>query len=566
MAVVGATAGITAWLVKPVLDDIFINKDVWKLQMVPVALLALYFTKGVCRYAQSYVMRWVGEKAILQMRVDFMANLQYRALAFFDQNSTGRLMAMVTSDVGNMQQAIPALIQMARTVFTLLGLLFVLFFRDWKLALLAVVVFPLAAYPLRRIGVLIRSYSRRSQERVGDLSNVLQEAFSGIEVVKSFRSEQREISRFRNSAEHLLGLGMKHARLNEATAPMIEFVGAIGAALIIWYGGRQVLTGAATPGEFFSFLAALFMLYDPLKRTGMLGNQMQTAIASAERVFAVMDQPLAGCECGGTLVLDRDIRDVTLEDVHFHYVEDKDEVLRGVSLVARRGQIVALVGLSGGGKSTVLKLLPRFYDPQSGAVRINGTDVREYTLESLRDAIALVTQDTFLFNDTVRANILVGRLEADEESVVAAAKAAHAHEFIAALPQGYDTVVGERGDLLSGGQRQRIAIARAILKDAPILLLDEATSALDSASEKAVQAALETLMKGRTSFVIAHRLATVRHADQIHVIQDGVVVESGNHEVLLARGGEYARFCRLQFAGEKQPGSPAALPAAPPEP
>ncbi|HSH69376.1 MAG TPA: ABC transporter ATP-binding protein, partial [Deferrisomatales bacterium] len=460
-----------------------------------------------------------------------------------------------------------ALIQMARTVFTVLGLLFVLFFRDWKLALLAVVVFPLAAYPLRRIGVLIRSYSKRSQERVGDLSNVLQETFSGIEVVKSFRSEQREISRFRHSAEHLFRLGMKHARVNEATAPMMEFVGAIGAALIIWYGGRQVLSGASTPGEFFSFLTALFMLYDPLKRTGMLGNQVQVAIASAERVFAVMDQPMAGSECGGPLALDRDIRDVTLEDVRFRYVEDKDEVLRGVSLGAERGQMVALVGLSGGGKSTVLKLLPRFYDPRAGVVRINGTDIREYTLETLRDAIALVTQDTFLFNDTVRANILVGRSDADDAAVRAAAEAAYAREFIEALPDGYDTVVGERGDLLSGGQRQRIAIARAILKDAPILLLDEATSALDSASEKAVQAALDTLMKGRTSFVIAHRLATVRHADQIHVIQNGVVVESGTHDDLLARGGEYARFCALQFAGEQRdPGGPGPLPEDMPPP
>jgi len=565
MAVVGATAGITAWLVKPVLDDIFINKDVWKLQMVPLGLLALYFAKGVCRYVQSYLMRWVGERVVLQMREDFVRNLMSRELAFFDRHSTGHLMAMVTSDVGSMYQAIPNLIQVLRTLFTVAGLLVVLVMRDLQLALLALVAFPFAAYPLRRIAVLLRSYAKRSQQQVGDLSNVMQETFSGVQVVKSFRSEGREIGRFRATAERLFGLGMKVARVNEVTAPMMEFVGAVGAALIIWYGGRAVLQGTSTPGEFFSFLTALFMLYDPLKRAGTLGNGIQMAMASAERVFAVMDRPVAACERGGALVLEGPVRDVTFEAVHFRYGDGQEEVLKGVSLRAQRGQMVALVGLSGGGKSTVLKLLPRFYDVTSGAVRINGTDVREFTLESLRGAISLVTQDTFLFNDTIRANILLGRPDAGEDAVRAAAAAAHAHAFIQALPQGYDTVVGERGDLLSGGQRQRIAIARAILKDAPILLLDEATSALDSTSEQAVQAALDALMEGRTSFVIAHRLATVRHADCIHVLEDGVVVEAGNHAELLAREGAYAHFCRLQFAGDKGTDGAARFPEAPPE-
>ncbi|MDF1554270.1 MAG: ABC transporter transmembrane domain-containing protein [Deferrisomatales bacterium] len=553
MAVVGSTAGATAWLVKPVLDEIFIQHDVIKLQIMPFLILGLYAVKGAARYAQSFIMRWIGERVILQMREDVMANFQRRDVAFFDRHTTGPLMNLALGDVGQMYAAIPSLIQMLRSGFTVAGLLFVLFFRDWQLALLALVVFPLAAYPVRRIGILLRSYARRSQEESGALLGIIQEAFSGIEIVKTFRAEEREIGRFRASGERLFRIGMKRARLHEVTAPMMEFLGAVGAALIIWYGGNQVLTGTSTPGEFFSFLAALFMLYDPLKRSGNLINAVQTALASADRVFGMLDSPIGGSEVDGPRTLGGDVEEVRFDGVVFCYDETKGEVLKGIDLMSRQGQMVALVGLSGGGKSTILRLLPRFYDPQAGSISINGVDIREYTVASLRDAIALVTQDTFLFNDTVRANILVGRADADDAAVRAAAEAAHAREFIETLPDGYDTVVGERGDLLSGGQRQRIAIARAILKDAPILLLDEATSALDSASEKAVQAALDTLMKGRTSFVIAHRLATVRHADQIHVIQDGMVVESGTHDDLLARDGEYARFCALQFAGERVP-------------
>ncbi|MDW7711967.1 MAG: ABC transporter transmembrane domain-containing protein [Deferrisomatales bacterium] len=550
MAVVGATAGITAWLVKPVMDDIFIHHDAWKLKVLPLVVLALYLVKGGCRYLQSYLMRWVGETVVLRMRSDLLTSLQRRDLAFYDRHSTGALIARVTNDVGAMQRAIPDLIQLLRQVFTVLGLMVVLFLRDWKLALVGIAVFPLAAYPVRRISVLMRQYARRGQERIGEIANVLQESFSGIEVVKTFRCEALQGARFDREAERLRAVQLKSARVNEATAPLMEFLGAVGAASIMWYGGSQVLAGTTTPGNFFSFLTALFLLYDPLKRAGSLNNSFQQALAAAERVFGVMDLPPAPCEIGGTAELQHPVEEVSFEEVRFAYDPAKGEVLRGVSFRARQGQVVALVGPSGGGKSTVLKLLPRFYDPTEGVIRINGVDLREYTVESLRGAVAVVTQDTFLFNDTVRRNLLVGRPGATGDQVEAAARAARAHEFIQALPQGYETPVGERGDLLSGGQKQRLAIARALLKDAPILILDEATSALDSESERDVQAALETLMRNRTTFVIAHRLATVRHADLILVLRDGHVVERGAHGELLALGGEYAGLCRMQLGGE----------------
>ncbi len=550
MGVVGATAGVSAWLVKPVLDEIFIHKDAGKLLVLPLAVLALYLIKGVCRYLQSFTMRWVGETVVLRMRTDLVEKLQFRELAFFDRNPTGSLLTRVTHDVGTMQRAIPDLIQMLRQAVTVVGLVVVLVMRDWKLALVALTVFPLAAYPVRRISVAMRRYARRSQAQIGTIASVLQELFSGIEVVKSFRREAFELRRFHGEGERLRAVGLKSARVNELTAPMMEFLGAVGVAAIIWYGGSQVLAGEQTPGNFFSFMTALLMLYEPLKRAGSLNNNFQQALAAAERVFEVMDEAPAPCETSGTRELAGPVEEVAFEAVRFAYDPAKGEVLRGLTVAATRGEMVALVGPSGAGKSTVLKLLPRFFDPTAGAVLVNGVDLREYTADSVRRAVAVVTQDTFLFNDTVAANLRVGRPDATDGELVAAARAAQAHDFVSALPDGYRTVVGERGDLLSGGQKQRLAIARALLKNAPILVLDEATSALDSEAETEVQAAMEALLEDRTTFAIAHRLSTVRHATQILFLRDGEVVERGTHDELLARGGEYARLARMQFVGQ----------------
>lgn len=552
MGVVGASAGAAAWLVKPVMDGIFVQQDEWKLKMLPAALLALYLVKGIFRYIQSYTMRWVGEIVILKMRGDLLENFQRREMAFYDSNPTGSLISRVTGDIGAMYGAIPDLIQMLRQLFTAAGLLFVIFSRDWMLASLSMIVAPLAAYPVHRISALLRYYGKRSQARAGNLTNVLEEAFTGISVIKAFGCEDAEMSRYYDEGERLRFLRLKSARLNEATAPLLEFIGAIGAALIIWYGGWQVVRGETTVGNFTSFLAALFMLYDPLKRSGRLNSTIQLALAGAERVFGIMDEPMGASEIGGDIELNRPVESVDFCNVGFAYDPNKGRVLKDISFSAGRGETIALVGNSGGGKSTALKLIPRFYDPTEGVIKINGIDSRQYTVKSLRAAMALVTQNTFLFNDTVRRNILVGRPEAAEEEVTAAATAAHAHQFIMDLPNGYDTIVGERGDMLSGGQKQRVAIARAILRDAPILILDEATSALDSESEAEVQAAMNELMKNRTTFVIAHRLSTVRHANQILVLKDGEIVERGRHESLIDLDGIYAGLCRRQFSHEQK--------------
>jgi len=548
MGVVGATAGATAWLVKPVMDEIFVQHDEWKLKLLPLALLALYLIKGICRYLQSYTMRWVGETIVLKMRGDLLSSLQRREMAFYDSNTTGSLISRVTADVGAMYGAIPDLIQMIRQSFTAAGLLFVIFYRDWMLASLSLVVAPLAAYPVHRISALLRYYGKRSQQRIGSMTNVLEESFSGISVIKAFGCEDAELDRYYEEGGRLRFLRLKSARLNELTAPLLEFIGAIGASLIIWYGGWQVMRGEMTVGNFFSFLTALFMLYDPLKRSGKLNATIQLALAAAERVFEIMDQPVGACEIGGGKELRRPVESVDFLNVRFCYDPKKGDVLKGISLTAGRGETTAFVGTSGGGKSTALKLIPRFYDPTDGTIRINGIDAREYSVESLRKAIAVVTQDTFLFNDTIARNILVGRPEASMEEVVEAAKAAHAHQFIVNKPNGYDAGALE----LSGGQKQRIAIARAILRDAPILILDEATSALDSESEAEVQAAMAELMKNRTTFVIAHRLSTVRHADQILVLVDGEIVEQGTHDRLIEAGGVYSGLCRKQFGHELQ--------------
>jgi subfamily B ATP-binding cassette protein MsbA len=550
---VGGVSGATAWLVKPVLDDVFIKRDQTMLLWLPLALILLYVAKGICRYLQTYLMMRTGEMVVLEIRDNLMRSIQHREMSYFDRNDTGSLVSRIVTDVAMMRNGIPDVVRFFRELLTAIGLVVVVFTRDPMMATIALVLFPLAYFPIRRIGKLLKRYAHKSQKEMGGISKVLVESFSGIEVVKAFNWENRTVQKFRDQGLQLLKYSLKRARLTGVTPPILELIGAFGAAAVIWYGGRQVISGETTPGNFFSFMTALFMLYDPIKRIGELNNTISLAVASGERVFGVMDELAAPSESSGEEELTPPIREVRFEDVHFSYDETREVVLRGFSLAAKPGEVVALVGESGAGKSTILKLLPRFYSPDSGTISINGRDIREYEVHSLRAQIAIVTQNTFLFDDTIFSNIAMGRQDATMEQVVAAAKAANAHRFIEALPQGYQTLAGERGDLLSGGQKQRIAIARAILRDSPILILDEATSSLDSESEREIQTALSLLMKGRTTFVIAHRLSTVIHADQILYVKKGVVAERGRHEELMARDGDYARLCKIQFGGGTEP-------------
>jgi len=433
---------------------------------------------------------------------------------------------------------------------TVVGLLVILFVKDWRLALLSLVAMPLAFYPLVRFGRHLRASNETSLRRWRDISEILQETISGFRVVKAFGMEAFEISRFRRAAGRLLTVNMRITRTTSVLPPLMEFVGGVALVGALFYGSHAIQTGRLTTGEFTSFLVALFAMYTPVKRLSRVNATLQGALAAGRRIFEVLDTHLEVAEAPGARRLPRMKGEIEYRGVGFRYADGGGAVLRRVSFSGRSGEVLAIVGTSGAGKTTLVNLLPRFYDVSDGAILMDGVDIRTVTLRSLREQIGLVTQETVLFNDTVRANIAYGLEGVDEARVETAARAAFAHDFILDLPRRYDTVIGERGSRLSGGQRQRIAIARAILKDPPILILDEATSALDAESERLVQEALANLMRGRTTLVIAHRLATVRNADRILVLEGGEIRETGSHEELLRRGGLYGRLHELQFAPE----------------
>jgi subfamily B ATP-binding cassette protein MsbA len=429
--------------------------------------------------------------------------------------------------------------------FMLLGLVFVIFYRDWKLAAIAMFVFPLAIYPIAKFGSKLRHFATRTQVTMGSLSALLQETISGARIVKAFGMEEYENKRFAEENERLFKLNLKSISVIGLSSPFMEFLGGLGIAAIIFYGGYQVINGQSTPGTFFSFLAALIMLYEPVKRLTNVNNTIQQGIAAANRVFDILDTVPDIQNAAHAVHLPKISSHIDIQDVTFSY--EQTPVLRHVNLKIRAGEIMAFVGMSGGGKTTLVNLIPRFYDVREGRILIDGRDIRDVTISSLRAQIGIVTQQTILFNDTVKNNIAYGDIAKSEAQIIAAAKAANAHDFITNLPNGYDTVIGEQGAKLSGGERQRISIARALLKDAPILILDEATSSLDTEAEIEVQDALETLMKGRTTLSIAHRLSTIRNADRIIVLVNGVIVEEGTHEALLEKKGEYCKLYQMQF-------------------
>ncbi|MBI3932149.1 MAG: ABC transporter ATP-binding protein [Acidobacteria bacterium] len=544
-----AAGALLAYMVKPIFDDVLIRSV--NVGRVAAVIVLLYVGKGACSYLSTTLVASAGQRAVTDLRNALYEHVLNQSFTFLTRQSTGSLMSHITTDVEKIQSAVSEMAgDLLKEGLTVLGLLAVLFWHDWRLAVMSLAFMPLAFYPLVYWGRHVRASSETSLRRWRDITEILQETISGFRIVKAFGMEGFEIARFQRAAARLFHVNMKITRDSAKLPPLMEGVGGLALIGALVYGSHAIASGRMTTGAFTSFLAALFAMYTPVKRLSRVNATVQGALAAGSRIFEVLDTHQEVREAPGAVALPRMQREVEYRDVGFRYADGDGAVLRRIGLRARAGELVAIVGTSGAGKTTLVNLLPRFYDVSEGAITIDGTDVRSVTLKSLRDQIGLVTQETVLFNDTVRANIAYGLQGVDEARIESAARAAFAHDFILDLPRRYDTVIGERGSRLSGGQRQRIAIARAILKDPPILILDEATSALDAESERLVQQALANLMKGRTTLVIAHRLATVRNAGRIIVLEGGEVREVGSHDELLRKGGLYGRLHELQFATE----------------
>lgn len=547
MIIVAGTNSALPFMVKDVIDGIFMEKNQAMLMLVPLAVVLIYLVKGAADYGQNVMMQWVGQRIVTQYRIDLYSHLQRLSLSYYDRTPTGKLMSRITNDVNMIQGSVSSVVTgVLKDAFTVVGLIAVVVYRDWFLSIFALGVFPLCVIPIVKLGRRLRKISTSSQETMADVSVLLHETISGARIVKGFCREEYEIERFSREAWRLFALRMKDVSTRALSHPLMEFLGGLAIAGILYYGGTQVIQGHSTPGTFFSFLAALIMLYEPVKRLSKLNLEAQNGLAAAARIYQVLDEPVEVSEAPDAVQLSTLRHQIEYRGVQFAY-RPGEMVLKGIDLTVPAGQVVALVGTSGGGKTTMVNLLPRFYEVTKGAILFDGVDIRQATLKSLRSQIAIVTQQIILFNDTVRNNIAYGRPDASLEDVRRAAQAAYALEFIEELPQGFDTMIGESGVLLSGGQRQRISIARALLADRPILILDEATSSLDTESELYVQKALENLMHGRTTFVIAHRLSTIQRADRILVMVDGRIVEDGCHHELLALGGHYHRLHQMQF-------------------
>jgi len=546
MLVVGATTSALAFLVKPALDGIFLDKNASMLKWIPIVIIAIYFIKGACSYGQTILMSFIGQRVVTDLRSDLYNHIQKQSLSFFNKNPTGILMSRITNDVNLIQGAVSeAVTSLFKDSFTLIGLIFVIFYRDWQLALIAMIVFPLTIYPIARFGKRMRKVATSTQVTMGSLSSLLQETISGTRIVKAFGMEDYEGRRFAKENENLFRFFMKAVSIRAMSSPFMEFLGGLGIAAIVFYGGYQVIKGTSTPGTFFSFLTALIMLYEPVKRLTNVNNTIQQGISAAVRVFDIMDITPEIENRKNSVELPRISDKIEIRNVTFSY--DDEPVLKNINLDIKSGEVVAFVGMSGGGKTTLVNLIPRFYDVTEGEILIDGHDIRDVTVESLRGQIGIVTQQTILFNDTVRNNIAYGDIKKSDEEIISAAKSANAYQFVKNLPKGFETIIGEQGARLSGGERQRLSIARALLKNAPILILDEATSSLDTEAEMEVQGALENLMKGRTTFVIAHRLSTISHANRIIVIVDGKIIEEGTHDNLLAEKGDYYKLHNMQF-------------------
>lgn len=551
MMVEAGGQSVAAFLVKPALDGVFINKDVRMLKFIPLAIFVVYFLRSLAMFGQEYLMSFVGQNIIRRLRNRLYDRIQDLPLSFFHKERTGVLMSRVTNDVNIVKSMVStAVTGSLRDSLTIMGLTFVIFYQIWELAVIAFLVLPAAFYPIVLFGRRVRRTSTGCQKAMADISSFLHETFAGNKIVKAFGMEPHEKKRFSEKTRKLFRLEMKEVKYKAISSPINLFLGGVAVAVIIYYGGLRVVQGVYTPGTFFSFIVAVLLLYKPIKELSKLNNALQQGLAATDRVYDILERESDILEIPKPLAIKTGSHRVSFEKVFFKY--DEEMVLKDVNLDVRPGEILALVGMSGGGKTSLVNLIPRFYDVSQGAVFIDGINIRDASLASLRNQIAIVTQEPILFDDTVKNNIAYGRHTASDNEIQAAAKAAYAYDFIRSFPDKFDTRIGELGTRLSGGEKQRICIARALLKDAPILILDEATSSLDSESEMWVQKALENLMKGRTTFVIAHRLSTVNKAHRIVVLVDGEIVEVGNHDALIARQGQYYKLHQMQFSHEDQ--------------
>lgn len=546
----GGTAYLP-WIIKDMVDQVLKEKDVAMLNYIVISIIVVFVIRGIAYYGQSYLMNYVGQRVIIDIRKAVFEKLQRLSLSFYDKNKTGTIMSYVTNDVNALQSAmVENVVEMVTESVILIVSIVMMIYLDWKLFLVTFSTFPIVLLFIDQFGKRIRKSGSRIQEVTADITSVLQETVSSARVIKSFVREDYEINRFDKENLNNFRANMKYAQLSATLTPTIEFVAAVGVTIILWYGGNSVINGSITAGSLVAFLTYAVNISNPIKRLSRVIGNIQKALAAAQRVFDVLDLPETIKNTPDAKALPPVKGKVRFDHVSFSY-DPGEEVLSDVSFDVKPGEMVAFVGPSGAGKSTVASLLPRFYDVNDGSISIDGTDIRGVTLNSLREQVGIVPQETILFNGSVYDNILYGRLDATKEEVEAAAKAANAHNFIMELPDGYNTMLGDRGVNISGGQRQRISIARAILKNPQILILDEATSALDTESERVVQEALDRLMVGRTSFVIAHRLSTIKNADKIMVLEKGRLVEQGTHDELMQLDGLYAHLYKIQYRSKE---------------
>lgn len=548
--ITASTNGALAVAVKYVFDDMFKPNDYTYLYILPIVVVLIYVAKSGFLFMQGFLMSFIGNKVIEKLRNETFEKMVRLPVKYYSNQSTGVLMSRITNDINLVQSSIPTIISMFRAVLTMIGLIGVIFYMNYQLALIAIVLYPIFIFPLSIISKKLRKYSHLGQERMGDLTSVLQESFSGIRVVKAFVAEEKEVDRFEKANAQTIKYANKSVLAGNLASPLTEALGSFGIGAVLLMGGYQVISGTSTTGTFIAFLAALVQIYEPVKLFANSNNALQASIAASDRVFSMFDEEDEIIDNKGTASCSAEGKDIEFRNVSFKYDNDV-YALKDVSFKVKAGSTVAFVGPSGAGKTTMAHLIPRFYDVTEGAILIGGIDIKDYDLYSLRHNIATVSQDAFLFNDTIRNNISYSKANATDEEIKNAARAAYADEFIESFPEKYDTLCGERGVKLSGGQKQRVTIARALLKNPPILILDEATSALDTESERVVQKALDNLMQGRTSFVVAHRLSTILNADMIVVFNKGGIEAIGRHEEILISSPTYKKLYEMQFKIEE---------------